>query len=71
MSCSNLKDDTNNLRLKKLGLLEIKSNQTYISKLIEDNIKNAFNVYETKNFREKKYTMIINRKLIIQISKSW
>ena len=60
MSCSNLKNNTNDLQLEKLGLIEIQSNETYISKLIETNIKNAFDVYKTKNSHEKKYTMIID-----------
>ena len=60
MSCSNLKNNTNNVQLEKLGLIEIQSNETYISKLIEANIKNAFDVYKTKNSPEKKYTMIID-----------
>ena len=60
MSCSNLKNNTNDVQLEKLGLIEIKSNETYISKLIETNIKNAFDVYKTKNSHEKKYTMIID-----------
>ena len=60
MSCSNLKNNTNNAQLEKLGLIEIQSNKTYISKLIEDNIKNAFDVYKTKNSSEKNYTLIID-----------
>ena len=60
MSCSNLKNNTNGVQLEKLGLIEIQSNETYISKLIEDNIKNAFDIYKTKNFREKKYILIID-----------
>ena len=60
MSCSNLKNNTNDEKLEKLGLIEIQSNETYISKLIEDNIKNAFDVYKTENSFEKKYTMIID-----------
>ena len=60
MSCSNLKNNTNNVQLEKLGLIEIQSNETYISKLIETNIKNAFDVYKTKNSREKKYIIIID-----------
>ena len=60
MSCSNLKNNTNNAQLEKLGLIEIQSNETYISKLIENNIKNAFDVYETENSFEKKYTIIID-----------
>ena len=60
MSCSNLKNNTNDQQLKKLGLIEIQSNETYISKLIETNIKNAFDVYKTKNSHEKKYTIIID-----------
>ena len=60
MSCSNLKNNTNDEKLEKLGLIEIQSNETYISKLIETNIKNAFEVYKTKNPSEKKYTMIID-----------
>ena len=60
MSCSNFKNNTNDVQLEKLGLIEIQSNETYISKLIEANIKNAFDVYKTKNSPEKKYTMIID-----------
>ena len=60
MSCSNLKNNISDVQLEKLGLIEIQSNETYISKLIEDNIKNAFEVYKTKNSSEKKYTMIID-----------
>ena len=60
MSCSSLKNNTNDEKLEKLGLIEIQSNETYISKLIETNIKNAFDVYKTKNFHEKKYTIIID-----------
>ncbi len=60
MSCSNLKNNTNDVQFEKLGLIEIQSNETYISKLIETNIKNAFDVYKTKNSHEKKYTIIID-----------
>ena len=60
MSCSSLKNNINDVKLEKLGLIEIKSNETYISKLIETNIKNAFDIYKTKNSREKKYTIIID-----------
>ena len=60
MSCSDLKNNTDDVQLEKLGLIEIQSNETYISKLIEANIKNAFYVYKTKNSTEKKYTMIID-----------
>ncbi len=60
MSCSNLKNNTNDQQLEKLGLIDIRSNETYISKLIETNIKNAFDVYKTKNSHEKKYTIIID-----------
>ena len=60
MSCSSLKNYTDDVRLKKLGLLEIETNKTYVSKLIEDNIKNAFAIYNTKNSDEKKYTVILN-----------
>tara|TARA_Y100000589_G_scaffold40907_1_gene34331 strand:- start:469 stop:855 length:387 start_codon:yes stop_codon:yes gene_type:complete len=41
-------------------MLEIESNNTYISKLIEDNIKNAFAIYNTKKSEQKKYTVILN-----------
>ena len=51
---NNYSDD---VRLKKLGLLEIETNKTYVSKLIEDNIKNAFDIYDNKNYEEKKYTV--------------
>ena len=60
MSCSNLKNNTNDVQLEKLGLIEIQSNETYVSKLIEDNIKNAFDVYKIKNSSEKNYTLIID-----------
>ena len=60
MSCSSLKNYTDDVRLKKLGLLEIETNKTYVSKLIEDNIKNAFAIYSTKKSEEKKYTVILN-----------
>ena len=60
MSCSSLKNNINDAQLEKLGLIEIKSNETYISKLIETNIKNAFDVYKTKNSKEKKYIIIID-----------
>ena len=60
MSCTSLKNNINDARLHKLGLIEIKSNETYISKLIEANVKNAFDVYKTKNSREKKYILIID-----------
>ena len=60
MSCSSLKNNTNDEKLEKLGLIEIQSNETYISKLIETNIKNAFDVYNTKNSHEKKYIIIID-----------
>ena len=60
MSCSNLKNNTNDQQLEKLGLIDIQSNETYISKLIETNIKNAFDVYKTENSHEKIYIMIID-----------
>ena len=60
MSCSSLKNNINDAQLEKLGLIEIKSNETYISKLIETNIKNAFDIYKTKNSNEKKYIIIID-----------
>ena len=60
MSCSSLKNNINDVQLEKLGLIEIKSNETYISKLIETNIKNAFDIYKTKNSHEKRYTIIID-----------
>ena len=60
MSCSSLKNNMNEVQLEKLGLIEIKSNETYISKLIENNIKNAFDIYKTKNSHEKKYIIIID-----------
>ena len=62
MSCSSLKNNINHVQLEKLGLIEIKSNETYISKLIETNIKNAFNVYKTKNSSEKKYIIVLDVK---------
>ena len=60
MSCSSLKNNINDAPLEKLGLIEIKSNKSYISKLIETNIRNAFDVYKTKNSNEKKYIIIID-----------
>ena len=60
MSCSNLKNNNDDVQLEKLGLIEIQSNEIYISKLIEANIENAFDVYKTKNSHQKKYIMIID-----------
>ena len=60
MSCSNLKNNNDDVQLEKLGSIEIKSNETYISKLIETNIKNAFDIYKTKDSHEKKYIIIID-----------
>ena len=60
MGCYSLNNYTDDVRLKKLGLLEIETNKTYVSKLIEDNINNAFTIYNTKNSGEKKYTVILN-----------
>ena len=60
LGCSNLKNNTNDVQLEKLGLIEIQSNEIYISKLIEANIENAFDVYKTKNSHQKKYIMIID-----------
>ena len=61
MSCSSLKNNNaSDVQLEKLGLIEVKSNDTYISKLIVANIKNAFDVYKTKKSDEKKYTIIID-----------
>ena len=60
MSCTSLKNNINSVKLEKLGLIEIESNETYISKLIETNIKNAFDIYKTKNSNEKKYIIIID-----------
>ena len=65
MSCSSLKNNINEVQLEKLGLIEIKSNETYISKLIETNIKNAFNVYKTKNSSEKKYIIVLDVESLI------
>ena len=45
--------------LEKLSLLEIRSNDTYISRLIENNIKNTLEVYNTKNSNKKRYTVIL------------
>ena len=60
MSCTSLENNTNDVQLEKLGLIEIESNETYISKIIVTNIKNAFDVYKTQNSREKKYILIID-----------
>ncbi len=60
ISCSSLNNYTDDIHLEKLGMLEIESNNTYISKLIEDNIKNAFAIYNTKKSEQKKYTVILN-----------
>ena len=60
ISCSSLKNNISDVKLEKLSLIEIKSNETYISKLIEANIKNTFDIYKIKNSSEKKYTMIID-----------
>ena len=50
MGCTSLTNNINDVQLEKLGLIEIESNETYISKLIEANIKNAFDIYKTKNY---------------------
>ena len=60
IACSSLNNYTDDVRLNKLGLLEIETNKTYVSKLIEENINNAFTIYNTKNSGEKKYTVILN-----------
>ena len=60
MGCSSLNNYTDDVRLNKLGLLEIETNKTYVSKLIEENINNAFTIYNTKNSGEKKYTVFLN-----------
>ena len=59
ISCTSLNNNFDDKNLEKLGLIEIKSNQTYISRLIEDNIKNTLDVYNTKNSKEKRYTVIL------------
>ena len=48
MGCSSLNNYNDDVRLKKLGLLEIETNKTYVSKLIQDNIKNAFAIYNSE-----------------------
>ena len=60
LGCSSLNNYNDNAHLKKLGLIEIESNKTYVSKLIEDNIKNAFDIYNNENSEQKKYTLILN-----------
>ena len=59
ISCTSLNNNFDDKSLEKLGLIEIKSNQTYISRLIEDNIKNTLDVYNTKNSKKKRYTVIL------------
>ena len=59
ISCTSLNNNFDDKNLEKLGLIEIKSNQTYISRLIEDNIKNTLDVYNTKNSKKKRYTVIL------------
>ena len=59
ISCTSLNNNFDDRNLEKLGLIEIKSNQTYISRLIEYNIKNTLDVYNTKNSKEKRYTVIL------------
>ena len=58
-SCSILGNKFDEKNLEKLSLLEIRSNKTYISRLIENNIKNTLEVYNTKNSNEKRYTVIL------------
>jgi hypothetical protein len=58
-SCSILGNKFDEKNLEKLSLLEIRSNETYISRLIENNIKNTLEVYNTKNSNEKRYTVIL------------
>ena len=59
ISCTSLNNNFDDKNLEKLGLIEIKSNQSYITRLIEDNIKNTLNVYNTKNSKIKRYTVIL------------
>ena len=59
ISCTSLNNNFDDKNLEKLGLIEIKSNQTYISRLIENNIKNTLDVYNTKNSKKKRYTVIL------------
>ena len=59
ISCTSLNNNFDDKNLEKLGLIEIKSNQTYISRLIEDNIKNTLDVYNAKNSKKKRYTVIL------------
>ena len=58
-SCSILENKFDQKNLEKLSLLEIKSNETYISKLIENNIKNTLDVYNTNNSKKKRYSVIL------------
>ena len=58
-SCSILGNKFDEKNLEKLSLIEIKSNDTYISRLIENNIKNTLEVYNTKNSNKKRYTVIL------------
>ena len=55
MSCSNLKNNTNDVQLEKLGLIEIQSNETYISKLIEaiEDLDDVQNVYSNFDIDDK------------------
>ena len=59
LGCSNYnKFDKSNLY--KLGEIEVKENDTYISKLIKSNIENSFNVYKLKNTQIEKYKLLLN-----------
>jgi hypothetical protein len=59
LGCSNYnKFDKSNLYI--LGEIEVKENDTYISKLIKSNIENSFNVYKLKNTQIEKYKLLLN-----------
>ena len=53
MSCSSLKNNTNDVQLEKLGLIEIQSNKTYISKLIETISKMLLTFIKPKTLLKK------------------
>ena len=59
LGCSNYnKFEKSNLY--KLGEIEVKENDTYISKLIKSNIENSFNVYKLNNSPKEKYKLLLN-----------
>ena len=60
LGCSYYNNSFDRSNLYKLGEIEVKENDTYISKLIKSNIENSFNVYKSKSTSKEKYKLLIN-----------